>query len=516
MAHIYVYPDIWQEIARFLESDDLFAVSATCKSAYKAFKRECIQSKISFPMVKPKRLTYDQRDVIRRMEGNPIPVKLVSSAVGSGKSIVSLAYGLRKNFDKIFLAVPPSLIKMWWETCKEFFGIDPLVLHTCNPKYHMRTDTTGTIIPEQKIILTSYKIMDRSQFAWLAETNCLIIIDEAHHHLSLYGKSFKEIIALSATAFTRRGLAYGITTLIGNNDVELKDISFNLEQTVIASKLEPVVHLPPHKWKIPDSLADYIIRRKSPGAADLENNLRDLGWIAETLSHPFIVNMHEMYFGGTLCIGRKKIRIPMGNEMLFYEHEVKFRETNGEIFMSDVNTYYKMLEKEKQVFAKKYLKEAMRKCVKYYQCLSIIEYVKSRGEKVVIFDNNVTYLPFLHKFLIDKGINSYLFSTHYDVTSRQNQIEKFKKDPEANVLLSSTAMLGEGHNITEANHIIFLSAMGDPNKYVQAIGRIARYPQKKKMYIHYLFNSEMDQKIHQYSKGECNLAYTNWETAIRN
>ena len=516
MAHIYVYPDIWQEIARFLESDDLFAVSATCKSAYKAFKRKVIQEKISFPMVNPKRLTYDQRDVIRRMEENPIPVKLVSSAVGSGKSIVSLAYALRKNFDRIFLVVPPSLIKMWWETCKEFFGIDPLVLHTCNPKYHWRTDTTPLILPDAKVILTSYKIFDRTNYLWLSLTNSVVIIDEAHHQVSLYGKDFKEIVALSATAFRRGGLSYGIMNLINNNDVEIKDISFTLEQKTIASKLEPIIHLAPHKWKISNELVDYIIRNKSPGPKEAENNLRDIGWISEILSHPFIMDMNNMYLGGTLTIGKKKIRIPNGNGSLFWDAEAHFHANYIREENEDPRKYWKALEKEKQKFAEKYLKDAMRKCVKYYQCLSIIEYVKSRGEKVIIFDNNVTYLPFLHKFLLDKGVKSYLFSTHYDVTSRQNQIEKFKKDPDANILISSTAMLGEGHNVTEANHVIFLSSMSDPNKYYQAIGRIARYPQKKKMYVHHLFNSEMDQKIYEYSKGNCNLSYLDWEHALRN
>lgn len=516
MAYIYVYPDIWQEIARFLESDDLFAVSATCKAAYKAFKRKVIQEKISFPMVSPKRLTYDQRDVIRRMEENPIPVKLISSAVGSGKSIVSLAYTLRKNFDKIFLVVPPALIKMWWDTCKEFFGINPLVLHTCNKKYHKNKDTTPNIIPDEKVILISYKIFDRTNFTWLSSTNSVVIIDEAHHYVSLYGKEFKEILALSATAFRRGHLSYGIMNLINDNDVDIKNISFTLEQKIIASKLEPVIHMTPHTWKISNELVSYIMRQKSPELEDGQNNLRDINWISEILSHPFIMDLNNMYFGDTLTIGKKKIRIPHGNRSLFWVEHERFDSSYIREEGEDPRKYGKLLEKEKEKFGEKYFKEAMRKCVKYYQCLSILEYLKTRGEKAIIFDNNVTYLPFLHKFLLDKGVKSYLFSTHYDVTSRQNQLEKFKKDENANVLISSISMLGEGHNVTEANHVIFLSSISDPNKQYQAIGRCHRYPQTKPVYVHYLFNSEMDQKIHDYSQGKCNLSYLNWENALRN
>ena len=116
MNHLYVYPDIFQKIGEFLDSDDLFSMAVTCKAAYKAFRRPVLQAKISWPLLKPKRLTFDQREVIQKMEASKVPVKLVTSEVGSGKSLVSIAYALRKNYDKIFMVVPPILITMWTNT----------------------------------------------------------------------------------------------------------------------------------------------------------------------------------------------------------------------------------------------------------------------------------------------------------------------------------------------------------------------------------------------------------------
>ena len=77
-------------------------------------------------------------------------------------------------------------------------------------------------------------------------------------------------------------------------------------------------------------------------------------------------------------------------------------------------------------------------------------------------------------------------------------------------------MLGEGHNVTEANHVIFLTVMMHQNKYYQAIGRCWRYPQKKNVYVYNLFNSELDEKIYESSLGKCNLANIDLEKALNN
>ena len=77
-------------------------------------------------------------------------------------------------------------------------------------------------------------------------------------------------------------------------------------------------------------------------------------------------------------------------------------------------------------------------------------------------------------------------------------------------------MLGEGHNVTEANHVIFLSNLIDKNKYYQAIGRCWRYPQKLKVYVYYLFNSKLDKGIYDHSNGKINLTKIDWEKSLNN
>ena len=247
MQYPKLYADIYQKLAEKLDPDDVFSLALCCKAAYRAFKRPDIQTKISFPMLKPKRLTLDQRNVIKEMEKVKIPVKLICAGTGGGKSLTSLAYTLRNNFDKIFVVVPPNLITMWEKTCKEFFGISPLVLHNTNSKYEFRKEVQRETPPNERIILMSYMIFGRYSAPWLLDRkNDACIIDEAHHSLYFSNKSFREIIALSATPFKKSTISRGVANLMQEFGVEIADINFVMEKNVIARQLPPVYHLPPH------------------------------------------------------------------------------------------------------------------------------------------------------------------------------------------------------------------------------------------------------------------------------
>ncbi len=516
MTYLHVYPDVFQKIGEFLESDDLFSMALTCKAAYKAFHRKDIQARISWPLLKPKRLTMDQREVIRQMEASRVPVKLVTSSVGSGKSICSVAYTLRKNFDKIFIIVPPNLITMWVNTCIEFFGISPFVMHNSNPKYNRWVEHRLVDSHPERIFIMSYKIFSMNTFAWTGElTNVAYIVDEAHHSVDLSGKRCDDFIALSATAFKKDSLSYGVKNIIDQYGVGIEDITFKLDKTVISSKLPEVLHLTPHTWKISDNLVEYIMKRKrvlvpsrkNPEIFKSENDLRDLSWIPEVLTHTFIQDYEMNYIGETLMIDGKTFNIARNRKIW----DVRFREyelTHPRLNWKDFNrSEAKHFEPE--------VNRMLEGVIKYKQCWAICQHLKNIGEKGIVFDLNITYLPFLYKYLTERGINCYMFSTHYDVGSRQKQLEKFKADKTAQVLLSSIAMLGEGHNVTEANHVIFLSTFSDQNKYYQAIGRCHRYPQDKTVYVHHLFNSDFDRAIFDHSKNLLDISLLKWDSLLR-
>jgi superfamily II DNA or RNA helicase len=515
-----VYPDVFQLIGAFLDSDDLFSMALTCKAAYKAFHRPILQAKISWPLVKPKRLTYDQREVIREMEASHIPVKLVTSSTGSGKSLVSIAYALRKNYEKIFIIVPPNLITMWTNTCIDFFGIKPFVMHNSNSKYNRFKEYTRTDIPNDRIFIISYKIFYSNDFPWMKFVKKCFIVDEAHHGIGLHGQKCEDLIALSATAFKNDGMTYGIRQLVNSYNVDIDDITFRLDQTVIAKKLPDVIHLEAHQWKISPDLVEHIlkqktkpIKRKGEDVAK-ENDMRDFKWIPELLSHTFLQEK-DLYFGENITVNGKNFQVHANTERWREEWRKYQTIHNVEYVGGRWRQARRAFEKEQRDMYEAKVEEMISSQKKYRQCLGICQYLKQKKEKGIIFDINITYLPFLYKYLSDRGIVCYMFSTHYDVAARQRQLEKFKSDPSAQVLLSSIAMLGEGHNVTEANHVIFLSTFLENNKQYQAIGRCHRYPQNKHVFVHHLFNSALDRKIYEHSQGLTDLSLLNWSELLR-
>ena len=528
MQYPKLYADIFQKLAEKLDPDTVFSLALCCKAAYRAFKRPDIQTKISFPLLKPKRLTLDQRNTIKEMEKSKIPVKLICGGIGAGKTLTEIAYTLRNNFDKIFVVVPPNLITMWTNTCVEFFGISPLVLHNTNSKYNFRKEIQRPETPEEKIILMSYMIFGRYSAPWMIDRkNDACIVDEAHHSLYFHNKNFREIIALSATPFKKSTISRGVANLMQEFKVEIADINFVMEKNVIARQLPPVKHCPPHSWKITEELVDYIKKRLS---VTLEGNkhLGDIKWIPEVLSHPFLADMP--YVGNSLSVGKKSFSIPSSSADYTKQREIQeeirkeFEKEHGLLVITHINwaadvkaqrAYYKKLDKFREEYFSDEINTLIRKNNKYRQCLEIAKYLKKKKEKAIIFDINITYLPFLFKYLTDRGVKAYMFTTHYDVSSRQKQLEKFKSDPEAQVLLSSVVMLGEGHNITEANHIITLTPFLDANKYKQVIGRCHRYPQNKPVFIHHLFNSGFDKAIYSHSLGEIDLGESDWLKLLR-
>ena len=448
-----LYVDFWEILGNYLDPDDLYNFSLTCKQANKAFNRTSLQNKISYPLTRPYKLTYEQREVIKKMEKGQIGFKLLHGDVGSGKTITSICYGIRNYNDdqKVVMCGPPSLVRMWWDSLKKFFQIDPLVLHSLNPKYNR---SLYSEIKDNKFVLTSFKTFQKNYELITDELtgNDLLILDEAHHTVSVPYEKFKEIIGLSATTERNGKLSHNIRYLLDQYPSSI----YKLNKSIIAKQLPPVKYFS-YMVSIPVDVLNFCrtnIHYNKNGTQDL----KDVPTICQILSHPIIYEWkkHKTYgLYGNIKIERKKFKVPFN------------------------------------VFTQKYPSNP-----KYHKVLEILTYVLSRKEKALLFDSSVTYLPFLFKFLKDNGINCYMFSTHYTVTSRQNQLAKFKQDDKPGVLLSSISMLGEGQNVTEANHVIFLTHGLDSTKYYQAVGRCWRYPQQRTVNVHLIFGENYDREVY--------------------
>lgn len=134
---------------------------------------------------------------------------------------------------------------------------------------------------------------------------------------------------------------------------------------------------------------------------------------------------------------------------------------------------------------------------------SLLEIVRKLGtDKAILFDRNIDYLPFI-AFLLEKhGINTYLFTTDYSPVERIQLLENFKNGT-GGILLTSYTIMGEGHNLPEANHIICYGSALNTNMKKQVVGRCQRFRQIKQVYVHRLYSSPIDECIDNYDL-DCN------------
>lgn len=500
-----LYTDFWQLLAEHLSSDDLYNFSLTCKQAWKACKRITISKKMSYPMLFPHRLTYEQRSLIKQMEMGSQRFKLIWGSVGAGKTIVSISYAIRQYTNpnsKILMCGPPSLIKMWWDTLTKYFGINPCVLHGTNPKYSAGTSWQHK--PDEKFILISYKLLTRHRPTWFSSESDLLIFDEAHHYVGVDYTKFKEIIGLTATTTEKSRVMWGIRSILNQFGLELEDCTYSLEKAIISEKLPPVRYYP-YDMLLQDRVP--FVKNKIQYKHNKTPDLSSVPKICERISHPVLEDLRDSFTAGYIMVNRKKFyleRLLKGNEAM-YSDKVK------ELILENPNLTNYEIESRLMVNHATYdILEKGLKYPKYVKAYQIIKWANDKGEKVLLFDNNTRYLPFLHKFFIGYGLESYVFSTHYDVIGRQRQLSKFKESETPGVLLSSISMLGEGQNVPEANHVIFFTPPSKESAYYQGIGRCWRYPQSKIVNIHLLFGCAFDRKVYEHACGVIDLEGEDW------
>ena len=90
---------------------------------------------------------------------------------------------------------------------------------------------------------------------------------------------------------------------------------------------------------------------------------------------------------------------------------------------------------------------------------------------------------------------------HLARKKREEALNNFKSKEECCVLLCSGKIGGEGINLTEANHVIFLNSWWNPSNNDQARDRVIRIGQSKKAFIYYLrTENTIETRVRKYLK----------------
>ena len=112
----------------------------------------------------------------------------------------------------------------------------------------------------------------------------------------------------------------------------------------------------------------------------------------------------------------------------------------------------------------------------------LIDIIKKGKKKTIIFTVLVPTAEYVYNDLKSRGI-SCVKVTGSDA-GRQKLIDKFREDPNVEVLVATTQTLSLGVTLTEANQIIFLGTPYRSSDFEQATDRIHRIGQDENCYIY--------------------------------
>ena len=125
------------------------------------------------------------------------------------------------------------------------------------------------------------------------------------------------------------------------------------------------------------------------------------------------------------------------------------------------------------------------RCPKLKATLEIIEDIKNRGEKAIIFSDFKKIQRVLQRAIRDT------FGTWPDIingeitNNRQAIIDIFSEKQGFNVIILGHQVAGVGLNITKANHVIHYTRPWNPAKENQATDRVHRIGQEKEVCVYY-------------------------------
>ena len=121
---------------------------------------------------------------------------------------------------------------------------------------------------------------------------------------------------------------------------------------------------------------------------------------------------------------------------------------------------------------------------------------KDKTAKVLIFSQYVKTLNVLKKQLEKAGLKYRTLTGDMSLSKRKKALNMFQNDPPTTVFLLSIRAGAVGINLTQANFIVLLDACTNPALEAQAIGRVWRLGQKRKVHIRrYIMKDSIETRI---------------------
>jgi non-specific serine/threonine protein kinase len=389
---------------------------------------------------------------------------ILADDMGLGKTVTSCAL-MVSNHVKTIIIVPVALLEQWdAEISKHTDGLSTFIYHGDNRNkmaqesqesqesldfqdYDIVITTIHTIISDfKKGIIEIYKNFDR------------IIIDEAHK-LKNY-KSVSHMII--STVFRRTQYKLLLTgTPICNNIGDLISLIILLNMSPY-NNLDYWRYMPIEEkiCLIEENKNEFVLHRTK--ADILKSTLPDIKINTVKLS---LTNNLQSKTYNNLKKKQHSFKLLKILRMRQCLNEIKLINDND---CTDTNE----ISNE--------IRDVL--CEKIIKVQSIIQQVPN-NEKIVIFSQWKTMLDILSEFI---DIPYVIYHGGMNMKEKNETLEKFKTCPDTRILLITLKCGGCGLNLNVANHAIIVEPYYNHSEERQAIDRIYRIGQTKKVFINKL------------------------------
>ena len=148
------------------------------------------------------------------------------------------------------------------------------------------------------------------------------------------------------------------------------------------------------------------------------------------------------------------------------------------------------------------ISDIIKKSSKLMAVKDILEKIKSKNEKVIIFTRLKKVQKILHLAISEWfGLECYIVNGEdSNLNRRTEKINEFRNSNGFNVIILSPEVAGFGITITEANHVIHYTRLWNPAKEDQATDRVYRIGQDKDVVVHYPMISFGKNEVVNYDK----------------
>ncbi|SHD76669.1 DEAD/DEAH box helicase [Schnuerera ultunensis] len=395
---------------------------------------------------------------------------LLADDMGLGKTLQLIAYmAYLKEIDELrpsLIVVPAALTDNWCREINKFtYNMDSIYIHKGSDRVK-----NSDFISQYDIVITSYETLIRDQIILGKIHWKVLAVDEA--------QKIKNATTLSSSAVKamKSNHVIAITgTPVENNLSELWSIvdfvqpgllgsysNFKEEfQIPIEKNIDNPNIISLKKQQLISRIEPILLRRTK------EEKLENLPKKAEKVITCRFSSIQENMYMDTI----NKIKSEsVGGMALAYLQELIQICSHPRLVIGNINIDSNTLIEE---------------CNKLAETLRILERIKEKGEKAVIFTKYKDMQKILVQTIYDKlGIWSPIING--EVTkNRLDIIEDFEKKPGFNTMILSPRAAGVGLNIVGANHVIHYTREWNPAVESQATDRVHRVGQKKDVKVYY-------------------------------